>query len=278
MWYLLNGIPGWSTCRETGGIVPRSSNIPVQRGKSPGQRPPAPLAPPADSAPEASGTSTQGDRVQLPKLPDTDHSPNKVAFPTAALPAPAASIDYNTLANSPDRAVRRRVAESHDVPDRIMLRLVQDPDREVRVRVARNIQSPPNVLALLAQDRDAGVRVNVASNCRWLPVMNQISLSRDREAAVRMTMAANDDTPPGLLATFVHDPESAVRAALTRNFNISAELLAQLGQDPDPWIRCAVAQHHRTPRELLAQLARQDPEPLVREAAYNNQALHRDGR
>ncbi len=130
------------------------------------------------------------------------------------------------LLDDPDETVRMQLALR--VPQRLLLRMVNDPHREVRIRVAQRIDATA------------------------LP-----SMLRDPDYQVRQTLARR--LPEGLLPLLMHDADLQVRLEVARRVQMPA--LWRLVEDPAPEVRRIVAE--RLPAPLLDALAG-DPDWTVR--------------
>jgi hypothetical protein len=76
-----------------------------------------------------------------------------------------------------------------------------------------------------------------------------VQLAGSRDAAVRAALAADRETPIGVLAHLATDVEPAVRAAVAANqaVAVSVATVRQLAQDADATVRQALANNHAVP-------------------------------
>ena len=107
------------------------------------------------------------------------------------------------LAEDPDPAVRRLIADNAATPVKAKLLLVEDEDEEVRVRLARQIARL--VPGLTAGEQDQGRRIT------W-QILEQ--LARDQVVRVRQILAETlqsvAEAPPDVIRRLAHDAEVVV--------------------------------------------------------------------
>lgn len=148
-----------------------------------------------------------------------------------------------------DETVRLTIALR--LPQRQLLKLVQDPHREVRIRVAQRLDA--DHLPQMLRDEDYHVRKLVA---RRLTVALLPLLAADPDVEVRQEVAQRLEMPA--LLRMVEDPALEVRRVVAQRLPVG--LLDRLVQDPEWLVRWEVAQ--RAEPAVLRQMEH-DPDEEV---------------
>lgn len=119
------------------------------------------------------------------------------------------------------------LARNPNVPDEILLTLVNHPNADVRDGLARN--SGASIATLEALLADTELR-RASGRYHYTETQNLF-----RQAKTRM--AEHPDLAPERLSELAEDPDEHIRAGATRNSMASRQLLEQLRNDPVGWVR-----------------------------------------
>ncbi|MCM0676322.1 hypothetical protein NCC78_16740 [Micromonospora phytophila] len=184
-------------------------------------------------------------------------------------------------------------------------RLARHPDPEVRARLAGVAGLPPDVVVLLAGDSDVDVVAEVAHFAPLAPML-AADLARHPHTVVRRALAANERTPPVLLAALAmeggrpaaahccacqgppgrhrdvwcedgghQDAVSDIQGAAAANPATPADAVAGLSAHPSMVVRWTLAARDDLPAYVYRELA-VDPVPVVRGDLAQNPAIGED--
>lgn len=104
----------------------------------------------------------------------------------------------------PDRWIRWSLADTHQTPPDILVKLVADLDPSVRQAASSNPHMPAQVLEKLASHEDLHIRTGVAMNLSSPPeALNH--LAQDTTERVRLAVVRNVSTPSSAIGQLMHD-------------------------------------------------------------------------
>ena len=151
-------------------------------------------------------------------------------------------------------------------PPGVLSRVAAEGETGLRVIAAAHPNTPLGVLASLAGDPNRLVRKAVAANPASRPeTLTAVDAHRPRHPRVDAALAANPNTPPGVLAELAASKSVHVRQALAANPNTPAGVIEHFARSQVPLTRSlAEAGHPGTSPARLAELAGDDA-PQVRQ-------------
>jgi hypothetical protein len=142
----------------------------------------------------------------------------------------------NSFTEDENYSVRKRVALSHLVTEKNLIKLSFDPNEEVRAEVVVNPILPTKNLASMVNDNDVRVRCHVASRKGMFPEILE-KLAEDDFENVREAVARNHGTEPDVLHLLARDKTTEVRWNVVNNPAVNIATLEILLYDEDDYVR-----------------------------------------
>ncbi|MFF8633589.1 hypothetical protein ACF052_05190 [Streptomyces pilosus] len=159
--------------------------------------------------------------------------------------------------DSPYACFRASAAMSDDLPEPVVIRLLDDEDSGVRTAMA--LQARDRIDAATAERIDRTHRP--VKKTRWrpaddlhLPTDVLRSLATDPDPRMRQLAPRDPDLPVELVRHLVADPESTVRQAIATHPRLPVRELMQLLADPSEWVATAAAGNPNLPPRQMQQL------------------------
>jgi uncharacterized protein (DUF2336 family) len=210
---------------------------------------------------------------------------------------PSRFEDAKQMVQSPDPAVRRRVAESRGTRPELLYYLARDQAKEVRYAIAANAQTPRQADLLLARDRDDSVRdmlvrkiVQIAPH---LPAgqLSQLekmteecleALARDHATEIREILAdalkSLPNAPHSVINALARDVELTVAGPVLQHSPILTEedLLDIIMMGPVAGAMSCIASRADVSAAVADAIARSDDESAITSLLANQSAQIRE--
>jgi hypothetical protein len=165
------------------------------------------------------------------------------------------------------------VAKNPYLPTMELRKLAAHDDPDVRAAVGSNPNTPADLVSRLSKDPVASVRAAAASNPKLTEEQIR-KMTEDTDPTVRSALLDNPKLTTNILDMLEPDMTLANCADKERIFAGSCATPAMLKynvNNPDPCIRNGIARNPRTERSSL-QIMQSDPNPYVRQQAFENSA------
>lgn len=210
---------------------------------------------------------------------------------------PSRFEDAKLMVQSPDPAVRRRVAESHGARPELLYYLARDQASEVRYAIAANARTPRQADLLLARDRDDSVRdalvrkiVQMAPHLQ-AGQLSQIekmteecleALARDHATEIREILADALKSLPNashsVINALARDVELSVAGPVLQHSPILTEddLLDIIMMGPVAGAMSCIASRADVSAAVADAIARSDDEAAITSLLANNSAQIRE--
>ncbi|HRJ62243.1 MAG TPA: DUF2336 domain-containing protein, partial [Azospirillaceae bacterium] len=210
---------------------------------------------------------------------------------------PSRFEDAKLMVQSPDPAVRRRVAESHGARPELLYYLARDQAPEVRYAIAANARTPRQADLLLARDRDDSVRDalvrKIVQMAPHLPAgqLSQIekmteecleALARDHATEIREILADALKSLPNashsVINALARDVELSVAGPVLQHSPILTEddLLDIIMMGPVAGAMSCIASRADVSAAVADAIARSDDEAAITSLLANNSAQIRE--
>jgi hypothetical protein len=148
---------------------------------------------------------------------------------------------------SPHTFFRQALADSPDLPDDAVLRLLADPDPQTRRIAARNHDVPG-------------------------PILEQLVTEHGEDHSFRPLLIEHPNFPPDAFSRFAKSHDTRLRRLACQHPGLPADLVAVIAADPDPATRRAAAEHPNLTADCLPRLLTDD-DLDVAEAAATSRAI-----